>query len=74
MAWRKSAATANMCVAHFCAPADQCGAIAQLGERLVRNEEVVGSSPTSSTKSFMAKSEPHFILVLSRAFIPADAL
>ena len=27
------------------------GAIAQLGERLVRNQEVVGSSPTSSTTS-----------------------
>ena len=26
------------------------GAIAQLGERIVRNDEVVGSSPTSSTK------------------------
>jgi hypothetical protein len=30
------------------------GAIAQLGERIVRNDEVVGSSPTSSTK-FPAK-------------------
>jgi hypothetical protein len=28
------------------------GAIAQLGERIVRNDEVVGSIPTSSTKSF----------------------
>ena len=27
----------------------QRGAIAQLGERIVRNDEVVGSSPTSST-------------------------
>jgi hypothetical protein len=27
-----------------------CGAIAQLGERLVRNEEVSGSIPLSSTK------------------------
>ena len=26
------------------------GAIAQLGERIVRNDEVVGSIPTSSTK------------------------
>lgn len=26
-----------------------CGAIAQLGERLVRNEEVSGSIPLSST-------------------------
>ena len=28
------------------------GAIAQLGERVVRNDEAVGSSPTSSTKFF----------------------
>ena len=28
------------------------GAIAQLGERIVRNDEVVGSSPTSSTNIF----------------------
>ena len=28
-----------------------CGAVAQLGERIVRNDEVVGSIPTSSTKS-----------------------
>jgi hypothetical protein len=28
------------------------GAIAQLGERIVRNDEVVGSIPTSSTISF----------------------
>jgi hypothetical protein len=28
------------------------GAIAQLGERIVRNDEVVGSIPTSSTNSF----------------------
>src|SRR5438105_7400380 len=27
----------------------ECGAIAQLGERIVRNDEVVGSIPTSST-------------------------
>jgi hypothetical protein len=27
------------------------GAIAQLGERIVRNDEVVGSIPTSSTKA-----------------------
>src|SRR2546422_3663094 len=29
---------------------DVSGAIAQLGERIVRNDEVVGSIPTSSTK------------------------
>jgi hypothetical protein len=28
-----------------------CGAVAQLGERLVRNEEVSGSIPLSSTNS-----------------------
>src|SRR5260370_10291052 len=28
---------------------EACGAIAQLGERIVRNDEVVGSIPTSST-------------------------
>ncbi len=28
------------------------GAVAQLGERIVRNDEVVGSIPTSSTKNF----------------------
>ena len=32
------------------------GAIAQLGERIVRNDEVVGSIPTSSTKVFSAHS------------------
>ena len=29
------------------------GAIAQLGERIVRNDEVVGSIPTSSTKFYL---------------------
>jgi hypothetical protein len=29
-----------------------CGAVAQLGERLVRNEEASGSIPLSSTNSF----------------------
>jgi hypothetical protein len=28
----------------------QCGAIAQLGERVVRNDEAIGSIPISSTK------------------------
>jgi hypothetical protein len=35
-----------------------CGAIAQLGERLVRNEEAVGSSPTSSTNVLAGESPP----------------
>ena len=30
-----------------------CGAVAQLGERLVRNEEASGSIPLSSTKDSM---------------------
>ena len=38
------------------------GAIAQLGERIVRNDEVVGSIPTSSTKFFL-----RFFLVYSFA-------
>ena len=37
------------------AVSSQSGAIAQLGERIVRNDEVVGSSPTSSTKSIPIK-------------------
>src|SRR5262249_55631006 len=32
-----------------------CGAIAQLGERIVRNDEVVGSIPTSSTNLTICK-------------------
>src|SRR5580704_11676371 len=34
------------------------GAIAQLGERIVRNDEVVGSSPTSSTKFSITSRHP----------------
>jgi hypothetical protein len=34
------------------------GAIAQLGERIVRNDEVVGSIPTSSTNFSMHRSPP----------------
>jgi hypothetical protein len=33
-----------------------CGAVAQLGERLVRNEEVSGSIPLSSTNQFSRKA------------------
>src|SRR5512146_1823185 len=33
----------------FAGPCSSRGAIAQLGERIVRNDEVVGSIPTSST-------------------------
>ena len=33
------------------------GAIAQLGERIVRNDEVVGSIPTSSTNLLLANDQ-----------------
>ena len=36
------------------------GAIAQLGERIVRNDEVVGSIPTSSTNSANFLHSPRF--------------
>ncbi len=32
-----------------------CGGVAQLGERSVRNAEVVGSSPITSNKSLCSK-------------------
>ena len=35
-----------------------CGAIAQLGERIVRNDEVVGSIPTSSTIPILPPDSP----------------
>ena len=45
------------------------GAIAQLGERIVRNDEVVGSIPTSSTnhplKNFTARRLPDLLLFLA---------
>jgi hypothetical protein len=41
-------------------PSVDRGAIAQLGERIVRNDEVVGSSPTSSTISFNNPQTPIF--------------
>ena len=40
-----------------------CGAVAQLGERLVRNEEATGSIPVSSTKTAVIR------LVVLRAAI-----
>ena len=50
----------------------RCGAVAQLGERLVRNEEVSGSIPLSSTKDkpqhLMTGPAPHFWLS-ARAFV-----
>jgi hypothetical protein len=44
--------TADKLIKYRFPPAGGSGAIAQLGERIVRNDEVVGSIPTSSTKSF----------------------
>ena len=41
-----------------------CGAIAQLGERIVRNDEVVGSIPTSSTN--LLKYLPTFSAVFDQ--------
>jgi hypothetical protein len=38
-----------MCLREWCALRVWWGAVAQLGERLVRNEEVSGSIPLSST-------------------------
>ena len=38
-----------------------CGAIAQLGERIVRNDEVVGSIPTSSTKITSFRAIPELV-------------
>ena len=43
-----------------------CGAIAQLGERVVRNDEAVGSIPTSSTIS-----TPHEFRFHKPGFHPA---
>ena len=34
------------------------GAVAQLGERVVRNDEAVGSIPTSSTKYLLSGNHP----------------
>jgi hypothetical protein len=38
---------------YFVTSSHAFGAIAQLGERIVRNDEVVGSIPTSSTKFWL---------------------
>jgi hypothetical protein len=55
-----------------------CGAVAQLGERLVRNEEVSGSIPLSSTKEFNESPAEHcrvrhfcliFALVIGREVV-----
>jgi hypothetical protein len=46
---RRGCSTA-LCLRKRCAMRVWWGAVAQLGERLVRNEEVSGSIPLSSTK------------------------
>jgi hypothetical protein len=50
-------------VAVLCETRARCvgwGAVAQLGERLVRNEEVSGSIPLSSTKDDIGSAEPNW--------------
>ena len=42
--------SAALCLRKWCAMRVWWGAVAQLGERLVRNEEVSGSIPLNSTK------------------------
>ena len=50
-------------------PAER-GAIAQLGERIVRNDEVVGSSPTSSTKTnHLQATFPLYVLLRLRFLV-----
>ena len=49
-----SAWSSSWNAAKIALPIAHRGAIAQLGERIVRNDEVVGSIPTSSTKMISA--------------------
>jgi hypothetical protein len=54
----------------------QSGAVAQLGERAVRNGEASGSIPLSSTKPFLVSLSRFWFLVKSKAvkrlnFVPA---
>ena len=49
--------SAALCLRKRCAMRVWWGAVAQLGERLVRNEEVSGSIPLSSTIESILKSE-----------------
>ena len=46
------------------------GAIAQLGERIVRNDEVVGSIPTSSTKPNPLKTYELWAKILRYSTVP----
>ena len=39
------------------------GAVAQLGERLVRNEEVRGSTPLGSTKAHLRRTPQSFVII-----------
>jgi hypothetical protein len=50
------------------------GAVAQLGERLVRNEEVSGSIPLSSTKRSIIYDRQNDTFVLFRLSFPFAVL
>ena len=45
------------------------GAVAQLGERLVRNEEVSGSIPLSSTKSAITRERKRVCLLYAEGLV-----
>ena len=51
-----------------CQSRDANGAIAQLGERIVRNDEVVGSIPTSST-TFRSPGEGLIVVAVFRVLV-----
>ena len=84
--WMRSSA-ASKAVSHhinrqnalnWCRLFPSCGAIAQLGERLVRNEEVSGSIPLSSTKiqQFAPRPTPALLgpwSLFTPAFFPKQA-
>jgi hypothetical protein len=53
--WHPFSAASQMVKSHY----TPSGAIAQLGERIVRNDEVVGSIPTSSTILTLLFSDTH---------------
>lgn len=57
---------------YFCDKINAHGALAQLGERMVRNHEVAGSIPVSSSIVFIDSSNPicvHQIPFLEHRFL-----
>jgi hypothetical protein len=50
------------------------GAVAQLGERLVCNQEATGSIPVSSTKIFLGRESMEAILSLGGLLVPIVAI